>query len=66
VEKPQSLRAWCRSEWQTPQYRISIATSLPRSSRRLNSKRASGTLASVAAYPVVFMKSLFWLDAGFF
>src|ERR1700686_4694887 len=30
-----SLRVWCRSEWQTPQYRISIWTSWGRGTLRL-------------------------------
>ncbi|MNH05813.1 hypothetical protein D3C79_651610 [compost metagenome] len=40
---PQSLRALCRSEWQTPQYWISITTSSGRGSRRSKWKGASGT-----------------------
>src|SRR5690554_7381227 len=37
IVPPHSLRAWCKSEWHTPQYAISISTSVAVGSRRLNS-----------------------------
>ncbi len=44
-----SPRAVCRSEWQTPQNRMSIATSFGRGSRRSKLKGASGVVALCAA-----------------
>src|SRR5450830_407504 len=46
---PHSLRAWWMSEWQTPQYRISIATSSARGLRRSNDRGARGVVADWAA-----------------
>ena len=57
---PHSLRAWCRSEWQTPQYRISIWTSCGPGSRRSNVKGTSGVVALSAAYPTVVVPSAFF------
>src|SRR6185312_7464707 len=50
-----SLRAVCRSEWQTPQKRISIWMSRGPGSRRSNENGASGDFAELAAYPMVLM-----------
>src|ERR1700756_3152851 len=44
-----SLRTWCKSEWQTPQKRISICTSCGRGDRRWIVCFASGDLGSWAA-----------------
>src|ERR1700747_1352388 len=44
-----SLRTWCKSEWQTPQKRISICTSCGRGDRRWIVCFASGDLGSCAA-----------------
>src|ERR1700740_1226886 len=44
-----SLRVWCRSEWQTPQKRISISTSCGRGERRGMVKWESGVVADCAA-----------------
>ena len=44
-----SPRAVCRSEWQTPQKRMSITTSWAVGSRRSKSNGASGVLAVWAA-----------------
>ena len=62
AELPHSLRAWWMSEWQTPQYLISITTSSSRGSRRSKVKGVSGFDASVAAYPLAMAISLssFW------
>src|SRR5678816_4908996 len=43
-----SLRAWWRSEWQTPQYRMSICTSWSVGSRRAMVVNASGAVALAA------------------
>jgi hypothetical protein len=45
----------CRSEWQTPQKRISIRTSCGPGSRRKNSNAASGAVAEYAAKPATFV-----------
>ena len=44
-----SLRAWCISDEHTPQYLMSILTSLERSARRLKLKGSSGVVALWAA-----------------
>ena len=46
---PHSLRAVCKSEWQTPQKRISICTSVAVGGRRSIAKGASGDVAALAA-----------------
>ena len=46
---PQSLRAWCRSEWQTPQNRMSITTSSGRMARRSATNGTTGVVADWAA-----------------
>jgi hypothetical protein len=46
--KPHSLRAKWRSEWQTPQYWMSIWTSVGPGSRREMVVAASGDFAAVA------------------
>jgi len=43
-----SLRTWWRSEWQTPQKRISIRTSRSAGSRRVIVSEASGEVALAA------------------
>src|SRR4029077_7260039 len=40
-----SFRTWCKSEWQTPQYKISICTSCARSALRGTVKGLSGALS---------------------
>src|SRR5438309_5076663 len=50
-----SLRTVCKSEWHTPQYRISSCTSCGSGSRRAKENGASGALADVAAYPTVLV-----------
>src|SRR5271165_3649253 len=45
-----SLRAWCKSEWQTPQYKISICTSCARGSLRRRVNGASAPVGLGAAY----------------
>src|SRR5580704_6274995 len=45
-----SLRTWCRSEWQTPQNKISICTSVGPGSRRRIAAGASPEAAFCAAY----------------
>jgi hypothetical protein len=49
VEPPHSSRAWWRSEWQTPQKRISMWTSFGPGARRSKSNGMSGDPALVAA-----------------
>ena len=49
---PHSLRAGCRSEWQTPQKRISIRTSRGPVARRSKLNGASGVVALWAAKPL--------------
>ncbi len=56
---PHSLWAWCRSEWQTPQYRISIWTSCGPGSRRSNVKGTSSVVALWPAYPAVVVPRAF-------
>src|SRR5580765_758476 len=43
------------SEWQMPQYLMSIATSCSRGSRRSSEYGANGALAVIAAYPLVLL-----------
>src|SRR5271166_1717951 len=47
-----SLRTWWRSEWQTPQYKISICTSCGRGARRWIERGASPEAALCAAYAI--------------
>src|SRR5580658_1906057 len=44
-----SSRVWCKSEWQTPQKRISICTSCGCGARRVKLYGESGEVALVAA-----------------
>jgi hypothetical protein len=49
MEGPHSLLAVCRSEWQTPQCRMSMATSRAAGVRRSKVKGARGVVAERAA-----------------
>src|SRR5262245_57145670 len=53
TELPHSPRAWWMSEWQTPQNRISIRTSLGPGARRSKLHGASGASADWATYAAV-------------
>src|ERR1700742_686392 len=48
-----SFLAWCRSEWQTPQYNISNCTSLGPTSLLSKLNGFSSSVALCAAYPLV-------------
>ncbi|MNU87831.1 hypothetical protein D3C71_776280 [compost metagenome] len=49
VELPQSSRAWCRSEWQMPLYRIWMRTSPACTGRRSKENGTSGAVWSWTA-----------------
>src|SRR5512139_144149 len=60
-----SLRAVCRSEWQTPQCRIWSWTSAGPGSRREISNGPTGVVAESAAYALtVFMHAPVTIDGG--
>ena len=58
---PRSFFATCRSEWQTPQYLISMATSFGPGSRRSKLYGLRGASAAVAAKARVAMGM--WTDS---
>jgi hypothetical protein len=55
-----SLRTWCRSEWHTPQWLISICTSRGPGARRWMVSGASLAVAAEAAYALVVRVRAAW------